>query len=220
MISEADIERIRSQMPESLDTKRERFVRDFAVSGDEASSLTATRAMADYFENATRRLLELDPSKRSIGGTLSDDARRTYGRAIAKGVVGLLAARLNRDGIEIDESRVTPAQFAVLHARHIDETLSAKSARDVFQDLWESSSRGEDAIDAAIQAKGLAQISDGEKIGKLVDEVLAANAKQVADYRAGREQAFNSLVGQVMKRTQGKANPAQVNEILRHKLAG
>ena len=220
VISEADIERIRSQMPESLDTKRERFVRDFAVSGDEASSLTATRAMADYFENATRRLLELDPSKRSIGGTLSDDARRTYGRAIAKGVVGLLAARLNRDGIEIDESRVTPAQFAVLHARHIDETLSAKSARDVFQDLWESSSRGEDAIDAAIQAKGLAQISDGEKIGKLVDEVLAANAKQVADYRAGREQAFNSLVGQVMKRTQGKANPAQVNEILRHKLAG
>ena len=220
VISEADIERIRSQMPESLDTKRERFVRDFAVSGDEASSLTATRAMADYFENATRRLLELDPSKRSIGGTLSDDARRTYGRAIAKGVVGLLAARLNRDGIEIDESRVTPAQFAVLHARHIDETLSAKSARDVFQDLWESSSRGEDAIDAAIQAKGLAQISDGEKIGKLVDEVLAANAKQVADYRAGREQAFNSLVGQVMKRTQGKANPAQVNEILRRKLAG
>jgi aspartyl-tRNA(Asn)/glutamyl-tRNA(Gln) amidotransferase subunit B len=127
---------------------------------------------------------------------------------------------LNRDSVEIENARVTPAQFAVLHARHIDNTLSAKSARDVFQTMWESPSDSEDAIDAVIEAKGLTQISDSGEIEKIVDEVLAANAKQVADYRAGREKAFNSLVGQVMKASRGKANPAQVNEVLRRRLTG
>jgi aspartyl-tRNA(Asn)/glutamyl-tRNA(Gln) amidotransferase subunit B len=220
VISEKEIEAVRVSMPELPEAMRDRLVREYGVTKQEADLLTSTKGIAEYYVSATKRLLELDPQKRSRDGTLSEDARRTYGRAIAKGVVGLLAAQLNRDSVEIENARVTPAQFAVLHARHIDNTLSAKSARDVFQTMWESPSDSEDAIDAVIEVKGLTQISDSGEIEKIVDEVLAANAKQVADYRAGREKAFNSLVGQVMKASKGKANPAQVNEILRRKLKG
>jgi aspartyl-tRNA(Asn)/glutamyl-tRNA(Gln) amidotransferase subunit B len=220
MISEKEIEAVRVSMPELPEAMRERLVREYGVTKQEADLLTSTKGIAEYYVSATQRLLELDPQKRKRDGTLSEDARRTYGRAIAKGVVGLLAAQLNRDSVEIENARVTPAQFAVLHARHIDNTLSAKSARDVFQTMWESPSDSEDAIDAVIEAKGLTQISDSGEIEKIVDEVLAANAKQVADYRAGREKAFNSLVGQVMKASRGKANPAQVNEVLRRRLTG
>jgi aspartyl-tRNA(Asn)/glutamyl-tRNA(Gln) amidotransferase subunit B len=143
-----------------------------------------------------------------------------YGTAIAKGVAGILAAQLNRDGLEIESSKVTAGQFAFLHARQIDNTLNAKSARDVFQVLWESGSGREEEVDKTIESKGLRQVSDAGAIEKLVDEVLAANAKQVEDYRAGKDKAFNSLVGQVMKQSKGKANPAQVNEVLRRKLKG
>jgi aspartyl-tRNA(Asn)/glutamyl-tRNA(Gln) amidotransferase subunit B len=220
VISEKEIEAVRVSMPELPEAMRERLVREYGVTNQEADLLTSTKGIAEYYVSAIQRLLELDPQKRSRDGILSEDARRTYGRAIAKGVVGLLAAQLNRDGIEIESARVTPAQFAVLHARHIDNTLSAKSARDVFQAMWDAPSSSEDAIDAAIKGKGLTQISDSGAIEKIVDEVLAANEKQVADYRAGREKAFNSLVGQVMKASRGKANPAQVNEILRRRLKG
>jgi aspartyl-tRNA(Asn)/glutamyl-tRNA(Gln) amidotransferase subunit B len=130
-----------------------------------------------------------------------------------------LAAQLNRDGLEISEAKVNPSQFAVLHARLVDNTLTPKLARDVFQALWDQPAEQDSAVDAIIDARGLKQISDAGAIEKLINDVLAANPGPVAEFRAGKEKAFNSLVGQAMKATKGKANPQQVNEILRRKLA-
>jgi aspartyl-tRNA(Asn)/glutamyl-tRNA(Gln) amidotransferase subunit B len=219
VISDLDVETVRSAMPELPTVMCDRFMHDYNISAYEAGILTSSRETAEYFEKSTKRLIELNPAKWQ-GPNKLHEAEWMYGGAIAKGVAGLLLAQLNRDAIDIENARVTPSQFAVLHARHIDNTLNAKSAREVFQALWEADDHSDESVDRIIQAKGLIQISDASTIEKVVDEVLAANAKQVEDYRAGKEKAFNSLVGQVMKRTQGKANPAQVNEILRRKLAG
>jgi aspartyl-tRNA(Asn)/glutamyl-tRNA(Gln) amidotransferase subunit B len=123
---------------------------------------------------------------------------------------------LNRDGADIARSPVGAGALAALLKRIADGTISGRSAKEVFDAMW----RGEGSADAIIEAKGLKQISDSGAIEKLVDDVLAANAKQVEDYRAGKDKAFNSLVGQVMKATKGKANPGQVNEILKKKLGG
>jgi aspartyl-tRNA(Asn)/glutamyl-tRNA(Gln) amidotransferase subunit B len=212
------IDKVALAMPESQREMQERFIKKYQISEYEAKLLTANRATATYFEDATSRLLQLNPAKWSNSGTGPSDADRMYGRAIAKGVIGLLSAQLNRENVEIAQSKVTGNQFAVLHARLIDGTVGAKAAREVFQALWEFSARGEDAVDAVIEAKGLTQLSDAGVIARIVDEVIAANAQQVADYRGGKEKAFNSLVGQVMKASKGKADPAQVNEILKKKL--
>ncbi|HVS27231.1 MAG TPA: Asp-tRNA(Asn)/Glu-tRNA(Gln) amidotransferase subunit GatB [Burkholderiales bacterium] len=218
-ISTEWIDKVARDIPEQQDAMRMRFVHEYQIKDDEANLLTATKATAEYFEDSTRRLLELNPAEWSEGGTGPTDARWMYGGAIARGVIGLLAAQLNREGLEIDQSRVTAGQFAVLHARMIDNTLSAKSAREVFQALWEAGTQSEDTVDAVIEAKGLRQISDAGTVEKIVDDVIAANPAQVADYRAGKEKAFNFLVGQAMKATKGKANPAQLTEILKRKLA-
>ena len=126
-------------------------------------------------------------------------------------VTGTLSARLNEAVLEIAQSRVGARQLRGLVDRIADGTISGKMAKDVFDAMWAGT---------AIAAKGLKQISDSGEIEKIVDQVIAANARQVADFRAGKEKAFNSLVGQVMKATRGKANPQQVNDILRRKLAG
>ena len=129
--------------------------------------------------------------------------------------MGELSAALNRDEIDIADSPVTATALARLLSRVQDGTISGKIAKDVFDAMWS----GEGDADAIIEKKGLRQISDEAAIGKIVDEVLAANAAVVAEVRAGKEKAFNSLVGQVMKASKGKANPAQVNAILKRKLA-
>ena len=131
--------------------------------------------------------------------------------------MGELAARLNREEKEIAVSPVGPLQLAGLVARIADSTLSGKLAKDVFEALWNG--EGKDA-DAIIEAKGLKQISDAGALEKIIDEVLAANPKSVGEFRAGKEKAFNALVGQAMKATKGKANPQQVNDLLKKKLAG
>ncbi len=218
VVTAEQIRELEKSLPELPQRCRERFVKEYSVSEYEAALLTASREMAEYFEASTKRLLQLNPAKWRATEAGQQEASHMYGRAIAKGVLGLLAAQLNRDELEVKDSRVTPEQFALLHARHIDNTLTAKSARELFQELWQSGTRLESAVDSAIKTKGLGQISDAGAIEKIVDQVLAANERQVADYRAGKEKAFNSLVGQVMKATHGKANPAQVNEILRRKL--
>ena len=136
---------------------------------------------------------------------------------IANWITGPLSAKLNDENLEISQSRVTADLLASLVAKVTDGTISARTATaEVLPAMWS----GEGSADEIIEKRGLKQISDAGAIEKIVDEVLAANAKQVADYRAGKDKAFNSLVGQVMKRSQGKANPAQVNEILRRKLKG
>jgi aspartyl-tRNA(Asn)/glutamyl-tRNA(Gln) amidotransferase subunit B len=130
---------------------------------------------------------------------------------------GELAAALNRSEIDISKSPISAPILAGILARIKDGTLSGKTAKKVFDVAWELGPGA--SVDAIIDRHGLRQISDAGAIEKLVDEVLAKNAKQVEDYRAGKDKAFNSLVGQVMKATQGKANPAQVNEMLRKKLS-
>lgn len=136
---------------------------------------------------------------------------------LANWLLGPLSARLNEENLDIGQSKVPSAQLRALSARVADGTISATAATTVvIPALWER----EGSVDQIVEKRGLKQISDAGAIEKIVDDVLARNAKQVEDYRAGKEKAFNSLVGQVMKATQGKANPAQVNAILKRKLAG
>ena len=133
-------------------------------------------------------------------------------------MLGELAAALNRFEREIDDAPVKPAALAGLLKRVADGTVSGKLAKDVFDAMWAGEATGDHAADAIIASKGLTQISDEGAIGKLVDDVLAANAPIVAEFRAGTEKAFNALVGKVMAASKGKANPAQVNAILKRKL--
>ena len=130
--------------------------------------------------------------------------------------MGDINGQLNKEGIDISSCPVNPSQLAALLTRIGDGTISGKAAKTVFESLWNGEL--DKNVDTIIAAKGLKQISDDSAIEKIVDQVLAAYAQQVADYRAGKEKAFNSLVGQIMKATQGKANPAQVNAILKKKL--
>ena len=126
-----------------------------------------------------------------------------------------LAARLNKDGLEFTQAPVTPAQLGGLVARIVDQTISNNIGKKVFEALWNGEGASADAI---IESRGLKQITDSGASASLVDEVLAANAANVAEYRAGKEKAFNALVGQVMKAAKGKANPQQVNALLKAKL--
>ncbi len=195
VITEQMIQRVRGQMNELPDVRRSRFV-EYGLSKAQAAQLTSSYATSTFalstFTGAPKeRVLEL-----------------------ANWIVGPLTAKLNDENLDADNSRVSADQLRILAERIDDGTLSGKMAKEVFDAVW----AGEGGVDAIIEKRGLKQISDTGAIEKIVDEVLAANAKQVADYRAGKDKAFNSLIGQVMKRSQGKANPAQVNEILRRKL--
>ena len=125
---------------------------------------------------------------------------------------------MNRDDLDIGRSPVGANALGALLRRIADGTISGKIAKEVFDAMWRKEAEGESAADAIIESRGLKQISDSGAIEKMVDVVLTANAKQVEDYRAGKEKAFNSLVGQVMKAAKGKANPGQVNAILKKKL--
>jgi len=196
VLAEDDIERMRASMPELPAARRARFAARYALPVEDAALLTASRATADYFEALV-------------------EASGTEPKLCANWVMGDLAAALNRDDCPIQESPILAGSLAALLRRIADGTLSGKMAKEVFEAMW----RGEGEADSVIEARGLKQISDTGALEKLVDEVLAANPKQVEDFRAGKEKAFNSLVGQVMKASRGKANPAQVNEILRRRLA-
>jgi aspartyl-tRNA(Asn)/glutamyl-tRNA(Gln) amidotransferase subunit B len=194
-VSEDMIERIAGALPELPEARGRRFVREFGLAAYDAALLTASRAAADYFE-AMVKASGVEP------------------KLCANWQTGALNASLNEAGLEIGKSRVAAESLARLLKRIADGTLSGKMAKEVFDAMW----AGEGDAETIIAQRGLRQISDVGAIEKVVDEVLAANARQVADYRAGKEKAFNSLVGQVMKATRGKANPAQVNEILKRRL--
>jgi aspartyl-tRNA(Asn)/glutamyl-tRNA(Gln) amidotransferase subunit B len=193
-IDEAWIGRIRSQMPELPEAMQARFVRDYALSAHDAIALTASRDLAAYFESA---------------------AGIAEPKTVANWMLGEVAAALNRSEIEIARAPVAPESLAQLLKRIGDGTISGKIAKDVFDAVW----AGEGEPDAIIDKRGLRQISDEAAIEKIVDDAIAANAAIVAEYKAGKEKAFNSLVGKVMAASKGKANPAQVNAILKRKLA-
>jgi aspartyl-tRNA(Asn)/glutamyl-tRNA(Gln) amidotransferase subunit B len=198
-ISAAWIEDVKAALPELPDAMQARFVRDYGLSPYDAGMLTASRETADYFEQALTA------------------AGAGNAKLCANWMMGELAARLNREEKDIADSPLAPAQLAGLAARVADGTLSGKMAKEVFDALWNGEAASADAI---IEAKGLKQISDTGALEKIIDEVLAANPKSVEEFRAGKEKAFNALVGQAMKATKGKANPQQVNELLKKKLAG
>jgi aspartyl-tRNA(Asn)/glutamyl-tRNA(Gln) amidotransferase subunit B len=194
-ISAEWIARERSAMPELPGAMRERFMREHGLPAWDATTLTASKALAAYYE--------------AVVGAVGGEPK-----TCANWVLGELSALLNRREIEADQSPVSPASLAGLVRRVLDGTVSGKGAKDVF----EAMAAGEGEADAIIEKRGLRQISDAGAIETLVDGVLAANPKLVEDYRAGKEKAFNALVGQVMKASQGKANPAQANAALRKKL--
>ena len=201
-VDEATLEDIRAALPELPQVKQARFATNFGITAYDAAMLTGSRELADYFESAVRG---------------ADDKTA---KLCANWITGQLNARLNDDNLDITQSKIDPAQLRRLVDRVADGAISGNTAKTVFDAIWAGEAAGTDAADIIIKNKGLQQISDSGAIEKIVDDVLAANAQQVADYKAGKGKAFNSLVGQAMKATKGKANPQQVNEILKRKLAG
>jgi aspartyl-tRNA(Asn)/glutamyl-tRNA(Gln) amidotransferase subunit B len=197
-VSDQWINEIKAAMPELPGVKYRRFTEQFALTPATAAVLIGDRDMALFFEQATK-----------------DSTPETIQHS-ANWIAGSMSAKLNENGIGIGQAPITASHLRGLVDRIEDGTISGKMAKEVFDAMWDR----EGTADEIIAKRGLKQISDEGSIAKIVDEVLAANAKQVEDYRAGKEKAFNSLVGQVMKATKGKANPAQVNEILKRKLAG
>ena len=197
VITEEFVRDVNASLPELPDAKRARFIKDYGLTPYDAGVLTSSREMADYYEQVVRES-EADP------------------KIAANWVTGELAAFLNRDNKEIAASPVTVAMMAGLLKRLADNTISGKIAKEVFEAMW----NGEGDADAVIGKKGLKQITDTGAIGQAIDEIIAKNPKQLEQFRAGKEALFGYFVGQVMKATQGKANPQQVNELLKQRLKG
>jgi len=216
-ISEDWIAEVRAGMPELPAEIRRRFVDDYGLSSYDATTLTSSREMAAYYD-AVVTALATSASGGSDGKAAPGSDRNAAAKAAANWVMVDLAAALNRDGLEVGDSRIAPAQLAGVIRRILDGTISGKIARDVFAAMWAEPAEGDDLADRIIEARGLKQISDTGAIEKIVDEVLAANQKSVDEYRAGKDKAFNALVGQVMKASKGKANPQQVNALLKARL--
>ncbi|MDN5872235.1 MAG: Asp-tRNA(Asn)/Glu-tRNA(Gln) amidotransferase subunit GatB [Nitrococcus sp.] len=195
-IPPALIEEVRETLPELPDAKRERFMREFGLDAYDSSVLTASRAIADYFEAVTAQCADA--------------------KLAANWVMGELAAALNKAGLELAEAPVTPAMLGTLLQRIKDNTLSGTIAKGVFEAMW----NGAGEADAIIEQRGLKQLSDSSAIEAMIDEIIAANPGQVEQYRAGKEKLMGFFVGQVMKASKGQANPQVVNELLRKKLGG
>lgn len=197
VISQAWKDEVAAAMPELPEAMKARFISEFGLSAYDAATLTASRDVAAYFQ------------------AVVDAAGSANAKTCANWVMGDLAARLNKADLDVSASPVSTAQLAGLVQRIADNTISNSIGKKVFDTLWNGEGRSADEI---IEAQGLKQVTDSGAIEAIVDEVLAANQKSVEEFRAGKEKAFNALVGQVMKASRGKANPAQVNEILRRKL--
>jgi aspartyl-tRNA(Asn)/glutamyl-tRNA(Gln) amidotransferase subunit B len=180
---------------------RERFMRDYQLTEYDAMVLTQSKAMALYFEAVVKA------------------AGNAQAKPAANWMMGDVASTLNREATEISHSPVSAVQLALLLKRIADGTLSNKIAKEVFAAMWEAKSSAESLADDIIEAKGLKQISDSGALEQIIEQVLAENPKSVEEYRAGKEKAFNALIGQAMKASKGKANPAQLTELLKQKLS-
>jgi aspartyl-tRNA(Asn)/glutamyl-tRNA(Gln) amidotransferase subunit B len=191
----AFIESVRASLPELPDEKAARFASDYGLSAYDAGVLTASRELAAFYEQVVRAV----PAEPKLA---------------ANWVMGELAAALNKENLEITSGRMRPERLGELLRRITDGTLSGKLAKEVFEAMWAEGA----SADAIIEAKGLRQITDSSAIERVIEEVMARNPAQLAEYRAGKEKLFGFFVGQVMKATGGKANPGQLNELLRRKL--
>jgi aspartyl-tRNA(Asn)/glutamyl-tRNA(Gln) amidotransferase subunit B len=196
-VEEAFIEEVRKSLPELPDEKAARFSSQYGLSAYDAGVLTASRELADYYEDVVRAV-----------------AREP--KLAANWVMGELAAALNKESLDVGSGKMPAARLAGLLARIADQTISGKIAKEVFEAMWAEGG----SADAIIESKGLQQITDTGAIERAIEEVMAKNPGQLADYRAGKDKLFGFFVGQVMKATQGKANPAQLNELLKKKLPG
>ncbi|MGA2025221.1 MAG: Asp-tRNA(Asn)/Glu-tRNA(Gln) amidotransferase subunit GatB [Steroidobacteraceae bacterium] len=196
-LDEPYIDAVAASLPELPDQKAQRFISLHGLSPYDAGVLTSSTELADYYEAVVR----------ALGG---------HAKLAANSVMGELAGLLNRDGLEIGASRVDAAALALLLRRIVDNTISGKIAKDVLEAMWQEGL----SADAIIEARGLRQITDESAIERAIDAVMAANASQLAAYRAGKDKLFGFFVGQVMKATAGKANPARLNELLKKKLGG
>ncbi len=197
VLDDGFVEAVRKTLPELPDAKRARFQKEYKLSHYDAGVLTATRALADYYELAIKQASS-DP------------------KLMANWVMGELSAFLNKDNKDILDSPISAERLAGLIKRIDDNTISGKIAKEVFEAMW----NGEGDADVIIDSKGLKQITDSGAIEEILDKVLAENAEQVQQFREGKEKVFGFLVGQAMKATKGKANPKQVNDLLRQKLKG
>ena len=197
-ITPAMLEEVRATLPELPEARRARYINEYALTVYDASSLTGSREMADYFD------------------TCVNSAGASNVKLCANWLIGEVSAQLNRDGLEITQCPVSPEQLGSMLIRIADNTISNSGAKEVFRTLW---SEGGEA-DTIIEAKGLKQVSDSGAIEALVDKIILANADKVAEYRAGKDKLFGFFVGLAMKASKGRANPAQLNEVLLKKLAG
>ena len=199
-LSETFVAEVRATLPELPDEKAARFTAEYGLSCYDAGVLTASREHAAYYEAVVGRgtPAALEP------------------KLAANWVMGELAAALNKEGVDLDAGRMPPERVAGLLRRIADQTISGKLAKEVFEAMWSSGA----TADAVIEEKGLKQITDSAAIERAIDEVMGRNPQQLADYRGGKDKLFGFFVGQVMKATAGKANPAQLNELLRKKLPG
>jgi aspartyl-tRNA(Asn)/glutamyl-tRNA(Gln) amidotransferase subunit B len=193
-ISEQWVQEVRAQMAELPRNMATRFVTDYGLSDYDATQLTQSLALSAFFEAAAKT-----SSQPKLAGNW---------------IMGEISRRLNAQDLTIERSPVSPQTLALMIQRIADGTISNNAARQVFEALWE----GAADVDATIEAKGLKQMNDTGALEAIVDTVIAANAKNVAEFKAGNEKALNALVGQIMKASQGKANPQQVNDLLRSKL--
>ena len=201
VISEEWIAKERSSMMELPSQKAERWQSEFGLSAYDCQVLTQERATSDFYED------------------LVADLGKEHAKAAANLMAGDFASALNRDGLDATQSPLTAKQIAKLILRIVDGTISNKIAKEIFMAMWDERATDLDAVDRIIETKGLKQISDTGALEAIIDQVLAANQKSVEEFRSGKEKAFNALIGQIMKATQGKANPQQVNKLLTEKLS-
>jgi aspartyl-tRNA(Asn)/glutamyl-tRNA(Gln) amidotransferase subunit B len=197
------VERVKAQMSELPRVMAARFVADYGLPEYDATTLTQSKAMAAYFEATAKACGQA--------------------KLASNWIMGEVSRRLNAAEIGIEQAPVSAAQLAALIGRIADNTISNNAARQVFEALWAEGASAEGIADAArvdalIEAKGLKQMSDSSELEKIIDDVLAANPKNVSEYKAGNAKALNGLVGPIMKASKGKANPAQVNALLLKKL--
>jgi aspartyl-tRNA(Asn)/glutamyl-tRNA(Gln) amidotransferase subunit B len=195
VIDESLIESIRHSLPELPDQKAQRFATEYGLNTQDVGVLTAQRELADYFESTVKR-------------------GSAKAKLVANWIIGELTGALNRENLDIADSPLSPESLAKLLDRIEDGTISGKIAKEVFDAIWS----GDGDADAIIRDRGLEQITDAASIAAIVEEVIAAHAEQVRQYRAGKTQVLGFFVGQVMKASRGKANPQQVNELLRERL--